>query len=55
MLLGASSSEVLRKIALAGKSLGPPWTSDHKSAALAACVTLSARLPKSRYGHVKDN
>jgi hypothetical protein len=45
--LGASSSRVLRKIALAGKSLGPPWTGDHKSAALAAYVALNARLPKT--------
>jgi hypothetical protein len=47
-LLGASSAKVLRKIARAGKSLGPPWTSDHKSAALAACVRLNALLSQNQ-------
>jgi hypothetical protein len=31
---------VIQTIANAGKSLGPPWTADHKSAAAAACLAL---------------
>ena len=40
-VLGASYSEIVRLIAAAGKSLGPPWVADHKGAALAALVALS--------------
>jgi len=42
-----SPSKVVQKIALAGKTLGPPWTSDQKSAALAACVALDAQQAKT--------
>jgi hypothetical protein len=35
-----SSSRVLRQLASAGKSIGPPWTADHKSADLAAYLAL---------------
>jgi hypothetical protein len=34
--LGRSSAAVMKQIANAGKSLGSPWTQDHKKAALAA-------------------
>jgi hypothetical protein len=30
----------MKQIAYAGKSLGPPWTQDHKKAALAAWMAL---------------
>jgi hypothetical protein len=39
-VLGPYSSTALRKIAIAGRSLGPPWTADHKAAALGACIAL---------------
>jgi len=42
-ILAGSCSKLLRQIAAAGKSLGPPWTADHKSAALAACLALNAK------------
>lgn len=38
---GGSASRVQQRIAAAGSSLGPPWTRDHKSAALAALIALS--------------
>ena len=40
--LGRSAIRVQRTIASLGKSIGPPWTADHKNAALAA-VTILAR------------
>ena len=36
-------AKIIRTIANAGKSLGPPWTADHKSAAAAACLALKTR------------
>ena len=41
--LGGSAARVEKMIALAGKSLGSPWTSDHKKAALAAACTLKSK------------
>lgn len=38
--LGGSGEKVKRRIEESGKSLGPPWNSDHKCAALAACLAL---------------
>ncbi len=38
---GKSTVRVQRRIATAGSSIGPPWTKDHKTAALAALVVLS--------------
>jgi len=38
--LGKKAPEVSRKIAGAGTAIGPPWTADHKAAALAAFLTL---------------
>ncbi|MGH9593897.1 MAG: hypothetical protein ACRD5L_12460, partial [Bryobacteraceae bacterium] len=35
---GRSVPAIQRKIAAAGKSLGPPWAADQKLAALAACM-----------------
>jgi hypothetical protein len=41
--LAASATRVIGKLAQAGKSLGPPWTADHKSAALAAYLALKVK------------
>jgi hypothetical protein len=38
---GSSASRVQRKISTYGKSIGPPWTKDHKTAALAASILLA--------------
>jgi hypothetical protein len=38
---GNSATRVLLSIATAGRSIGPPWTKDHKAAALAAMTLLS--------------
>ena len=38
---GNSAGGVQRRIATAGSSIGPPWTKDHKAAALAALIVLS--------------
>lgn len=38
---GKAASRVQFRIANAGKSMGPPWTKDHKAAALAAIMLLS--------------
>jgi len=39
---GLTASQVQRRIATLGSSLGPPWTKDHKAAALAALIALAA-------------
>ena len=38
--LGRSAAAVMKEIANAGRSLGSPWTQDHKKAALAAWMAL---------------
>lgn len=38
--LGRSAAAVMKQIANAGKSLGSPWTQDHKKAALAAWMAV---------------
>lgn len=40
---GIAATEVQRSIASLGKTLGPPWTKDHKTAALAAALILASR------------
>jgi hypothetical protein len=40
---GKSAAQVSRKISAMGAGLGPPWTADHKAAALAALLTLRNR------------
>jgi len=40
-VFGNAASEVQRRISILGRSLGPPWTKDHKTAALAAAVILA--------------
>lgn len=39
--LGKSATLVMKQIACAGKTLGSPWTQDHKKAALAAWMVLT--------------
>ncbi len=38
---GNTASQVQRRISTLGISIGPPWTKDHKTAALAAAITLA--------------
>ena len=42
-LLGNNGPKIVRRLAGLGKTMGPPWTADHKSAALAACLALHER------------
>jgi hypothetical protein len=42
-VLGKAAARVQRRIAEAGKALGPPWTTDQKLAALAAALVLNER------------
>lgn len=37
---GKAAAKLQERIAAMGRSLGPPWTTDQKSAALAACIVL---------------
>jgi hypothetical protein len=37
---GNNSTRMLHSISTMGKSIGPPWTKDHKTAALAAAIIL---------------
>jgi len=46
-VFGGGTSQVRREIAALGKSLGPPWTTDQKTASLAALVTLLNSRPGS--------
>ena len=39
-VLGKSAMATVKKISKMGKSIGPPWTQDHKSAALGAWIIL---------------
>ncbi len=38
---GTSASRLLKKVESTGRTIGPPWTKDHKVAALAALIVLS--------------
>src|SRR6266404_1515715 len=40
---GSRTTRIRQQIAALGRSLGPPWTKDHKSAALAGLVVLARR------------
>jgi len=39
--LGSEASGIERRISSLGSSIGPPWTKDHKTAALAAAIILA--------------
>jgi hypothetical protein len=38
---GKAAPKILRQVAAAGRSIGPPWTTDQKTAAIAALLVLS--------------
>jgi hypothetical protein len=38
---GKAAPKMLRQVAVAGRSLGPPWTTDQKTAAMAALLVLA--------------
>jgi hypothetical protein len=40
---GKAATRVLRQISTLGRSLGPPWTTDQKTAALAASLVLAKK------------
>ena len=40
-VFGTGSGQMRRRIASLGSSIGPPWTKDHKAAALAAAIVLA--------------
>jgi hypothetical protein len=40
-VFGSAASRVRRRISTMGSSVGPPWTKDHKAAALAAALILA--------------
>jgi hypothetical protein len=42
-VLGKSATAAVKKISKMGKSIGPPWMQDHKSAALAVWIILHAK------------
>jgi hypothetical protein len=44
---GKGASQVQRRIESMGSSIGPPWTKNHKSAALAAAILLASRVRRS--------
>lgn len=43
---GNSASRMQRQLETAGRSIGPPWTKDHKTAACAALIVLSGRAER---------
>jgi len=47
-IFASSTNKVGSRIANLGRSIGPPWTKDHKAAALAAAVILAMRRNHSR-------
>jgi hypothetical protein len=38
-----TAPKMIQELADAGKTIGPPWTADHKCAALAACLAMRER------------
>jgi len=45
---GDAVSRVHRRISTLGSSIGPPWTKDHKMAALAVAILLAGENPRRR-------
>ena len=45
---GNASAKIIRQLANAGKALGPPWTADHKAAALVAYIALHEHVGNAR-------
>jgi len=50
-VFGAEAVQIREQISALGRSLGPPWTSDQKMAALAALLVLADRQNSSRIHH----
>jgi hypothetical protein len=48
---GKSAPRMRRQISTLGRSLGPPWTCDQKTAAFAALLVLAQRQAPSRHQH----
>jgi hypothetical protein len=46
-IFGKATSRMLQQLSVLGRALGPPWTTDQKTAALAALVVLAARDGRS--------
>ena len=49
-VFGKSASQVQDRIASLGRAIGPPWTKDHKAAALAGLIVLADAGPKASGG-----
>jgi hypothetical protein len=47
-VFGSAAPRIQRSIAALGRSVGPPWTSDQKTAALAACIVLAGKTTKTQ-------
>jgi hypothetical protein len=43
---GKAATRMLQQVSTMGRSLGPPWTTDQKTAALAALVVLAGKRPR---------
>jgi hypothetical protein len=43
---GKAATRILQQVSTMGRSLGPPWTQDQKTAALAALVVLAGKAPR---------
>lgn len=48
---GKSASAIQKRIDSMGRSIGPPWTKDEKTAALAATIVLAGPQSKGRAAH----
>jgi hypothetical protein len=48
---GKAAAKTLQQIATGGRSLGPPWTSDQKTAALAALLMLANQKAIKQFAH----
>lgn len=46
-IFGNAASGVQRRISSLGSLIGPPWTKDHRAAALAASIILAREMPSS--------
>jgi hypothetical protein len=54
-VFGSAAPRIQRSIAALGRSVGPPWTSDQKTAALAACIVLAGKRTKTQVEAVCTN
>jgi hypothetical protein len=49
---GAGANRLQQRISNLGKSIGPPWTADHKTAALAAAIILAGTRTDEKRGPI---